>query len=132
MTRLSCDGRDARLESLAPFSNDEFEPLGYFDQTYAAWEWLRNRAAQGVVETFAIDGAGGQFVLWRRADEPIAQRAVTTLSRDGEALVLAASVGEFIERLKKGDEPRFMHRSPSSAARDLQPSFDALVARLRA
>lgn len=95
----------------------DLEVYGSFDEQYTASEWARNPAAGEHLRTFAIDGAGGQFVLWRRGASPSIDRAVVFLGSDGEAAVLAPDLHGFLSRLAHGQDRRAMMERPKSAGK---------------
>ena len=82
---------DADLEGYASF-NEQYKPS----------DWARNPAVDEQMLTFAMDGAGGQFTLWRQPGRELLDNPVVQLGDDGELHVLAPDFPSFVSLVASG------------------------------
>jgi hypothetical protein len=82
---------DADLEGYASF-NEQYKPS----------DWARNPAVDEHMLTFAMDGAGGQFTLWRQPGRALLDNPVVQLGDDGELHVLAPDFPSFVALVAAG------------------------------
>ncbi len=114
------DRGDADLEGYAAF-NEQYKPS----------DWTRNPAADTSLLTFAMDGAGGQFALWRQADRALLDCPVVQLGDDGDARVLARDFASFCALVAAGvnlfaveDAPHGPRSALQTFVRDAWPGRD--------
>ena len=82
---------DADLEGYASF-NEQYKPS----------DWARNPSVDQQMLTFAMDGAGGQFTLWRQPNRELLDNPVVQLGDDGELHVLANDFASFAALVAAG------------------------------
>jgi hypothetical protein len=80
----------------------DLEGYADFNEQYKPSDWARNPAVDQQMLTFAMDGAGGQFTLWRQAGRELLDNPVVQLGDDGELHVLASDFPSFVALVAAG------------------------------
>ncbi|MDP1829098.1 MAG: hypothetical protein Q8L48_37895 [Archangium sp.] len=80
----------------------DLEGYADFNEQYKPSDWARNPAVDQQLLTFAMDGAGGQFTLWRQAGRELLDNPVVQLGDDGELHVLAPDFPSFVALVAAG------------------------------
>lgn len=80
----------------------DLEGYASFNEQYKPSDWAQNPALDQQLLTFAMDGAGGQFTLWRQPGKPLLENPVVQLGDDGELHVLANDFASFVALVAEG------------------------------
>ena len=80
----------------------DLEGYASFNEQYKPSDWARNPALDQQMLTFAMDGAGGQFTLWRQHGRELIDNPVVQLGDDGELRVLASDFPLFVALVASG------------------------------
>ncbi len=80
----------------------DLEGYESFNEQYKPSDWARNPALDQQMLTFAMDGAGGQFTLWRQPGRELLDNPVVQLGDDGELHVLAKDFASFVALVAEG------------------------------
>lgn len=90
----------------------ELDMEGYesFNEQYKPGDWTRNPGTNGLMLTFCMDGAGGQFTLWLQPGKALLDNPVVQLGDDGALHVLASDFASFCALTAAG--VNFFERTP--------------------
>lgn len=80
----------------------DLEGYQSFNEQYKPSDWAQNPALDQQMLTFAMDGAGGQFSLWRQPGRALLDNPVVQLGDDGELHVLAKDFASFVALVAEG------------------------------
>jgi hypothetical protein len=102
---------DEKTEEPAP-GNIDYEPYDEFDSAEETTDWIRawtgNTELDGAAfRVFGQDGTGGLVAAWLvRPGQPLVAQPVVFFGSEGEAGVVATSLGEFLWLLAGGVGPQ--------------------------
>ncbi|KJK45351.1 hypothetical protein UK23_26385 [Lentzea aerocolonigenes] len=102
---------DDKTEEAAP-GNIDYEPYQEFDSAEETTDWIRswtgNKELDGdAFRVFGQDGTGGLVTSWLvRPGQPLVDQPVAFFGSEGEAGIVASSLGEFLWLLAGGVGPQ--------------------------